>query len=81
MDKFLKKHWLKIAGTIVGILGGYLYYHYVGCVSGTCPLTSNPYIMMIYGGLVGLFITGLFPVNRKSRDASGFPNNNAENDH
>ena len=40
---------------IGGILGGLLGY-YGKCTSGTCPLTSNPYIGVIYGALMGLLI-------------------------
>jgi hypothetical protein len=58
--KFLLKHWLRITGVAVGVLGGYLYYYYVGCVSGTCPITSNPYRMMLYGALVGYLLFDIF---------------------
>ncbi|MDD3780154.1 MAG: DUF6132 family protein, partial [Proteiniphilum sp.] len=51
MRAFFIKHWLKIAGIAAGTLAGYLYYYYVECVSGTCPITSNPYRMMIYGAV------------------------------
>jgi len=37
----------------LGIVGGFGYYYFVGCASGTCPLKSNPWIMMAYGGLIG----------------------------
>lgn len=37
----------------IGAMGGYAYYHYIGCVSGTCPITSNPYISTAYGAGVG----------------------------
>jgi hypothetical protein len=37
----------------IGAIGGYAYYHYIGCVSGTCPITSNPYISTAYGAVVG----------------------------
>ena len=57
---FLLKHWLKIAGVAVGVLGGYLYDYFVGCVSGTCPITSNPYRMMIYGALIGYLLFDIF---------------------
>ncbi|MDP2208347.1 MAG: DUF6132 family protein [Bacteroidota bacterium] len=26
----------------------------MGCYSGTCPITSNPLISTIYGGVIGL---------------------------
>ncbi len=53
---FLQKYWTKAAGIIIGAVGGYLYYKYVGCVSGTCPLTSNPWSMIIYGSLMGMLL-------------------------
>jgi uncharacterized protein YacL len=57
---FLQKHLLKIAGIVTGAIGGYLYYHFVGCQSGTCPITSNPYISVIYGALMGYLLFDLF---------------------
>ncbi len=60
MRQFFLKHWLKIAGFIVGAIGGYLYYYYVGCLSGTCPITSNPWRMTIYGSILGLLLFDLF---------------------
>jgi len=39
---------------ILGGIIGYLYYHYIGCWSGHCPITSNPYISIIYGSFIGL---------------------------
>lgn len=60
MKNFFFKHWLKIAGLATGALGGYLYYYYVGCVSGTCPITSNPYRMMIYGAVLGFLLFDMF---------------------
>lgn len=34
---------------LIGGTAGYAYYYYVGCVSGTCAITSNPYISTLYG--------------------------------
>ena len=34
----------------------YLYYRFVGCKTGTCPITRNPWISTIYGMLIGLMI-------------------------
>jgi hypothetical protein len=44
-----------IAVLIGGILG-YLYYHFIGCTSGTCSITANPVSSVIFGGVFGLFI-------------------------
>ena len=60
MKQFIKKHLLKIVGVIVGMTGGYLYYYFIGCNSGTCPITSNPYISIIYGGVMGYLVFDLF---------------------
>ncbi len=43
-------------GVVIGALGGYLYYYFIGCVSGTCALKSNPYIMIFYGSLIGYLL-------------------------
>jgi hypothetical protein len=47
-------HWLKLGVFVVlGALGGFAYYAFIGCTSGTCPITSNPYISTGYGALIG----------------------------
>lgn len=41
----------------LGGAAGFAYYYYIGCASGTCPITSNPYLTTGYGMLMGyLFI-------------------------
>lgn len=47
-----------VIGGVVGAGLGYLYYRFVGCPSGTCPITSNPYISTLYGAVMGLLISG-----------------------
>jgi hypothetical protein len=50
---------------VLGAAGGYAYYYFIGCASGACPISSNPYIITIYGGIIGvLFI----PHSSKSKD-------------
>ena len=46
--------------TVGGALAGLGYYYAVGCSTGSCPITSNPIITMIYMGVVGLLLSGLF---------------------
>ncbi|MEI8201637.1 MAG: DUF6132 family protein [Bacteroidota bacterium] len=55
-----KRKWIiKISLTIAGIVGGYLYYYFVGCSTGTCPLKSNPWLMMLWGGLFAYLLTDI----------------------
>ncbi len=52
------KQFIKIGiGVFVGGLLGFAYYYFVGCKSGTCPITSNPLITSGYGAVIGLLIT------------------------
>jgi hypothetical protein len=47
--------WKPLIMTTLGCLGGFLYYHFVGCASGTCAITSNPYASIAFGGFLGYF--------------------------
>jgi len=47
----------RILFSLLGALGGYAYYYFVGCNSGTCPITSNPWISTAYGAGMGLLLT------------------------
>jgi LytS/YehU family sensor histidine kinase len=47
-------------GVVVGLISGYVYYHYVGCMSGTCAITSKPVNSTLYGGLMGGLFFNLF---------------------
>ncbi len=42
-----------------GVLG-FAYHKLVGCSSGACPITANPYISTLYGALVGFIAGGGF---------------------
>jgi hypothetical protein len=48
---------------------GYGYYYFVGCDTGTCPITSNPVASTAYAAALGAIITfGLVPLIRKKSD-------------
>ncbi len=41
---------------VVGGVAGFLYYHFVGCSSGSCAITGNPYASIAFGGFFGYFL-------------------------
>lgn len=41
----------------LGALGGYAYYYFIGCYSGACPISGNPYISTLYGAAIGFILT------------------------
>ena len=43
-------------GILIGGAAGYAYYRFVGCRTGACPLTGNPYISTAYGAMMGLLV-------------------------
>lgn len=43
-------------GGIVGAGVGFLMYRFVGCRTGACPLTANPWVAMILWGLMGILL-------------------------
>ena len=47
----------RILPVLAGALLGYAYYYFIGCTSGSCPITSNPYISTIYGSVIGFVIS------------------------
>jgi hypothetical protein len=50
----IKKYRMEIIGILVGGVLGYAYYHFVGCNSGTCAITSKPLNSTLYGAVMGL---------------------------
>ena len=58
-----KKYILRILPVIIGAGIGYAYYYYIGCSSGTCAITSNPYISTAYGAFTGLILA--LPTKKK----------------
>jgi hypothetical protein len=49
--------WKPFLGVLIGGLAGFLYYHFVGCQSGSCAITSNPFLSILVGSMFGLFLT------------------------
>jgi len=52
----IKKNKLLILFTILGLLGGFLYWKFIGCLTGSCPIKSVWYWSTLYGGAVGVLL-------------------------
>ena len=64
--EFLKNNKLAFAGIIAGALAGFLYWRFVGCLSGTCAITSSPVNSTIYGAVLGGLILSMFKKDKKN---------------
>jgi len=64
---FIKKNILVIAGVLVGTAAGYLYWHQVGCLSGTCKITSSPVNSSLYGALMGGLLFSIFKKTKSDK--------------
>ena len=59
--KVSSKNWLiPLLFTVGGALVGLAYYYFVGCATGSCAITSNPISAMVYMGLIGWLLSGVF---------------------
>jgi hypothetical protein len=53
---FSRSHVRTIALAVAGASCAAAYAHFVGCRTGTCPLTSNVWTASLYGGAVGALL-------------------------
>ncbi len=67
-----------VLGIVIGAIAGYGYYYYIGCYSGTCPITSNPYNTIAYGALLGGVLMFKNPKEGK-KNASDTESDSSEN--
>ena len=42
-----------ILGAVAGAAVGFLMYRFIGCKTGTCPLSASPWTSMLLWGIVG----------------------------
>lgn len=47
-----------VVGAVIGAAVGYTLYRVVGCRTGACPLTANPWISMAVYAAIGALAVG-----------------------
>jgi hypothetical protein len=56
MKDFFRSRKLQIIFTLAGAVGGFLYWKFVGCTSGTCAIKSVWYWSTLWGSAVGYLV-------------------------
>jgi hypothetical protein len=67
MKKLLRNNFW-IVGVITGAIGGFLYWKFIGCGSGTCLITSHPVNSTIYFSVMGGLFLSLFQPGKKKSE-------------
>jgi hypothetical protein len=70
MNTVVKKYLLLGGGAILGAVAGYTYWRYIGCMSGTCAITSSPVNSSLYGAFMGGLLMSTFDKKRTTNKTS-----------
>ena len=77
MKDFIRKNKIQLLFALVGAIGGFLYWKFVGCLSGTCPIKSVWYLSTLWGLAFG-YLSGSIVMDiimkfreKKAADTSG----------
>ena len=67
MENFIKKYKLGLIGILLGGILGYAYYHFIGCNTGTCAITTKPINSSVYGMVMGYLILSTFEKTKENK--------------
>ena len=67
MENFIKKYKLGLIGIVLGGILGYAYYHFIGCNTRTCAITSKPINSSVYGMVMGYLILSTFEKTKENK--------------
>ena len=70
MKNWILKNKLYGIGAVGGTIAGFLYCKYVGCLTGTCAITSNPVRSTAYFAIIGALLFSLFKKEQKEKPAN-----------
>jgi hypothetical protein len=71
ITSFLKAKKFILLGAVLGAIGGYAYYYYVGCASGSCAITSSPMNSTLYGIFMGGLLFDLIETTITKKTKNG----------
>lgn len=60
MKKWAVQNKLYFIGAFVGAIAGFFYWKYIGCLTGSCAITSNPLRSTLYFSMMGAILFGMF---------------------
>ncbi|HEY0679934.1 MAG TPA: DUF6132 family protein [Chitinophagaceae bacterium] len=68
MNDWIRSNRLLLIGAVLGGVAGYIYWKYVGCLTGSCSITSNPVRSTLYFAVVGGLLFSLFKKSKKPEE-------------
>jgi len=71
MKNWILKKKLYGIGAITGAIAGFLYWKYIGCLTGSCAITSSPLRSTVYFAFMGALLFGIFKRQQKVETKSG----------
>jgi hypothetical protein len=54
MSNIFNRYWKTLLFTAVGAGVGFAYWRFIGCSTGSCPITANWTSSTLMGGLIGM---------------------------
>ncbi|MGC3998235.1 MAG: DUF6132 family protein [Anaeromyxobacter sp.] len=69
----LRRHRRTLLAALIGALAGAAYAHFVGCRTGTCPITSSVWTAALYFGVTGALVGAPGPSRRSVPAERGDP--------
>ena len=68
MKKWILQNKLMFMGAAVGAVAEFLYWNYVGCLTNTCAITSDPTRSTLYFALMGGLLFSSFKNKKEKKD-------------
>jgi hypothetical protein len=67
MKKWILNNKLYFIGAVLGGICGFLYWKYVGCLTGTCAITSKPLNSTLYFAFFGSVLLSFFKKEKRQK--------------